>query len=208
MNSSGQRSGVRGRESAARDPCLSPERHRRAGFTLVEVMLASVISVMVFSAMGVLLVKSVRLWGEGAGQFHIASAARAARARLLSGGMGPGTGLLSINQVTSVKTNPQWCTLDYETAAHDEKFTIRGSVDDDAPANKSVFIKSTKGGGQTWLTMVGIKRGQQNLPDVSAMWFDVVQSNQTLTVSYVLSWEFGGRTYEYPQVIHAYLINE
>jgi hypothetical protein len=138
----------------------------------------------------------------------VASSAGAARARLLSGGLGPGTGLLSIDEVTSVKTNTQWCTLDYGTAGHDEKFTVRGSVDDDAPANKSVFIKSTKGGGQSWLTMVGITRGQQNLPDVMAVEFDVAQSNETMWVRYVLNFEFGGKTYEYPQVIQAYLVNE
>lgn len=192
-------------------------RSSLCGFTLVEMLLATVISVVVFSAMGALLVKTLQLWGEGVGQFHVARVARVARARLLSGGMGPGTGLLSVNAITSVKTNTQWCTLDYDVAARSEKFTVRGSVDDDSPANKSVFIKSNQGGGQTWLAMVGTKRGQQNLPDVTAMWFDATRSNQWfgasqtnkyLTVSYMLSWEFGGKTYDYPQVIQSYLINE
>lgn len=180
-------------------------------------LLATVISVVVFAAMGSLLVKTLQLWGEGVGQFHVARVARGARARLLSGGMGPGTGLLSVNAITSVKTKTQWCTLDYEVAARTEKFTVRGSVDADSPANKSVFIKSNQGGGQTWLAMVGTKRGQQNLPDVTAMWFDATRSNQWFgasqtnkyfTVSYMLSWEFGGKTYDYPQVIQSYLINE
>ncbi len=181
---------------------------QRAGFTLVELLLSMVISVMVFSAMGVLLVKTLRLWTEGAGQFYLANQARAARARLLSGGMGPGSGLLSINEVTSIQTNPQWCTLDYGAASLDEKFTVRGSVDDDAPANKSVFIKSTKGGGQTWLMMVGIKRGNQNVPDVMATSCNMTYSNEVLSVSYKLSCEAGGKTYEYPQIIQAYLVNK
>jgi prepilin-type N-terminal cleavage/methylation domain-containing protein len=191
---------------------MSRKLNNRAGFTLVELLLSMVISVMVFSAMGVLLVKMLRLWGEGAGQFHLASSARSARARLMSGGiipdLGPGTGLLSISEVTSIKTNSNWCTLEYQAATLDNKFWIQGSVDNTAPADKSVFIKASKGEGQTWLTMVGIKRGQQNLPDVTAMTFDVVHGDKTLIVSYILSLEFGGKTYECPQIIRAYLVNE
>lgn len=181
---------------------------KTSGFTLVEVLLSMVISVLIFAAMGSLLVKTLRLWGDGAGQFYLANQARAARARLLSGGMGPGTGLLSIREIKSIKTNPNWCTLEYQTAALDENFTLQGSVDNTAPADKSIFVKSSKGGGQTWLTMVGVKRGQQNLPDVRADWFDVVQSNKTLNVHYILSYEAGGKMYEYPQLIQAYLVNE
>jgi prepilin-type N-terminal cleavage/methylation domain-containing protein len=201
-----QSQGAGGRRSDVQTFRPSTLKSQR-GFTLVEVLLALSISVFVFCAMGTLLVKTLHLWGDGAEQFHLAKQARSARARLLSGGLGPGTGLLSINEVTSIKTNPQWCTLDYQAAALDEKFTVKGSIDDDAPANKSVFVKSTKGGGQTWLTMVGIKRGQNNLPDVMATDFDVVQSNDTLIVRYILRAEFDGKEYEYPQVIQAYLVN-
>lgn len=181
---------------------------QKGGFTLVELLLALTISVMVFSAMGVLLVKTLRLWGEGAGQFHLANQARAARARLLSGGMGPGTGLLSISEIKSIKTNPNWCTLEYQTAVLDEKFWIQGSVDNSAPADKSIFIKSSKGGGQTWLMMVGVKRGSHNIPDVKAMSCDMTHSNQILSVHYSLLYEVGGKIYEYPQLIQAYLVNE
>lgn len=181
---------------------------KRAGFTLVEVMLATVISVMVFAAMGSLLVKTTRLWYEGAGQFYLANQARATRARLLSGGLGTGTGLLSISAIKSIKTNPNWCTLDYDVASRDESFTIQGSVDDTAPANKSIFIKGSKGLGQSWLGMVGVKRGQQDLPDVKSAWFDVVETNGTLVVTYRLSYEVGGKTFEYPQIVQAYLVNK
>jgi prepilin-type N-terminal cleavage/methylation domain-containing protein len=204
MKSNGQGAGGKGQESGARDP--QPASCKK-GFTLVELLLSMVISVMVFAAMGSLLVKTMRLWCEGAGQFYLANQARGARARLLSGGMGAGTGFLSISAIKSIKTNPNWCTLDYDVAARDEKFTIIGSVDNDAPANKSIFIKGSKGLGQEWM-MVGVKRGQQNLPDVWAGWFDAVQSNRILNVRYRLSYTVGGKTFEYPQMIQAYLIND
>ncbi len=184
---------------------------QKEGFTLVEVMISMAISVMVFAAMGSLLVKTLRLWGEGAGEFHLANQARAARARLMNGGiipdLGPGTGLLSISEVTSIKTNPNWCTLEYQAAALDNKFWIEGSVDNTAPADKSVFIKANKGAGQSWLMMIGIKRGQQNLPDVKATTCNMTYSNKVLSVRYILSYDVAGKTYEYPQIIQAYLIN-
>lgn len=188
---------------------MKKNMHRQAGFTLVELMVALVISVMVFAAMGSVLVKTTRLWVEGAGQFYLANQARATRASLLSGGLGAGTGLLSIDSGgVAIQTNPQWCTLDYQTAALDEKFTIQGSVDDDAPANKSIYIKGTKSAGQNWLGMTGVKRGQQDLPDVKSRWFNVVQTNATsLVVSYRLIYEAGGKIFEYPQVVQAYLVN-
>jgi prepilin-type N-terminal cleavage/methylation domain-containing protein len=180
---------------------------KKAGFTLVELMMSMVISVMVFFAMGNLLVKALRLWGEGFGQWHIANQARTTRARILSGGMGPGSGLLSISEIKSIQTNPNWCTLEYQVAALPEKFWIQGSVDNTAPADKSVFIKDSKGGGQTWLMMVGTKRGSHDIPDVMASTCVMAYSNQTLSVSYTLSYEACGKTFEYPQFVQAYLVN-
>lgn len=180
---------------------------RKAGFTLIEVLMSTVISVMVFAAMGSLLVKTMRLWTDGAGSFYLANQARAARARLLSGGLGVGTGLLSINEVTSIKTNPQWCFLDYNAVGLDEKYSVRGSVNDDAPENKSIFVKGSKGAGESWLMMTGAKRGLQDIPDVQAASFGVAGSNKVLNVTYKLSYTAGGRTYEYPQRIQAYLVN-
>lgn len=197
-----------GRQKARPASSIRHPASRKRGFTLVEVLMATVISVAVFSAMGVLLVKTLRLWGEGAGQFHLASQARSARARILSGGMGPGTGLLSLSEIEQLQINPQWCTMRYKTPGYDEKFWIQGSVNDDAPANKSVFIKSSKGGGQSWLMMVGVKRGSHNIPDVLTSSFDIAQTGRVLRVSYNLRMDFGGRTYEHPQVLQAYLINQ
>lgn len=180
----------------------------RSGFTLVEVLLALTISVMVFFAMGRLLVGTLRLWGDGAGEWYLASRARAARARLVSGGMGPGTGVLSIDEIKSIKTNPQWCIMEYQVAAQDEKYWIRGSVLNDAPDKRSISIKNNHGGGQTWLMMTGIKRGAHDIPDVKADGFSATLSNNILRLQYTLSCEIGGRAHEMPQVIEAYLVNE
>ncbi|MGE4489551.1 MAG: type II secretion system protein J [Kiritimatiellales bacterium] len=187
---------------------MTTRSRQKAGFTLIEVMLAMTISVGVFCAMGILLVKILQMWTDGAGSFYLANQARAARARLLSGGLGAGTGLMSIGEIKSIKTNTQWCTLEYQAAARDEKYWIQGSVDDDAPADKSIFIKSSKGGGQTWLMMVGAKRGSHDIPDIMASTCDISRSNQVLTTRYLLQFDVGGKTHEMSQIIQTYLVNQ
>ncbi len=181
---------------------------RKKGFTLVEMMMSLVISVVVFSAMGVLLTKTVSLWLDGAGRWYLANQARAARARILSGGMGAGTGMLSLNEITSIKKNPNWCTMKYKVASSSTKYWIRGSVANPASKNRSVFIKSNKGGGKIWLMMVGRKKGPQSEPDVRTDSFDLDLTGRVLTVRYNLTFRTGGRVYEQPQVIRAYLVNE
>ena len=54
------------------------QKMSRRGFTLVETLVAVSISVMIFAAMGSLLVKTVRLWGAGAAQWYLANQARGA----------------------------------------------------------------------------------------------------------------------------------
>jgi len=184
------------------------QSHSR-GFTLVELLLSMLISVMIFTAMGRLLVKTTSLWCEGAGQFHLANQARAARARLLSGGMGSGSGLLSVDAVDQIQVNPQWCWIRYSVAGGplNEQFTIRGSVSDSDKANRSIFIQKNPGGGSTWLMMGAVRRGSQDIPDVMADSFSAVLTNNMLTLQYTLRLEAAGQTFEYPQIIQAHLVN-
>lgn len=173
----------------------------------MEVLLSVSISVFVFFAMGTLLVKTLHLWSDGTAEWHLANRARAVRARLMSGPMGPGSGFLSIDEIKSIKTNPQWCTMQYDVAAQNEKYWIRGSIDNEAPADQSMFVKNNKGGGQSWISVSGIKRGSHNRPDVTAMDCLMTLSNTTLHVEYILRCDVAGRTHELSQCIRAYLVN-
>ena len=176
----------------------------KAGFTLVEVMISLVISVMVFAAIGSMLVKTMRLWYEGAGQFYLANQARAVRTRLLSGGLGcPGSGLLSASSNGVVITqDSSWSTLRYTTATRSEVVNIKGCVNAADPTNKSILVQGSLSYGNNWQGMVGV--GQ---PKVSANNFVSSQSNRTITLSYHLSSTAAGRTFDYPQIIQAYMVN-
>jgi hypothetical protein len=79
-------------------------------------------------------------------------------------------------------------------------------VDNTAPADKSIFIKGSKGLGQQWM-LVGVKRGALKNPDVMADECDMTYSNKTLSVRYNLHCEVGGKTHNYPQIIKAYMVN-
>ncbi|MBI9021310.1 MAG: prepilin-type N-terminal cleavage/methylation domain-containing protein [Verrucomicrobia bacterium] len=181
---------------------------RKKGFTLVEMMMALVISTVVFAAMGVLLGKTFSLWMDGAGHWYLANQARAARARILSGPMGAGTGVLSIDGIKSIKTNPNWCTLEYAVASSGEKYWMKGSVENPASKDRSIFFKNNHGGGQTWLMLVGRKRGNHDEPDVKTESFNATLTDKVLSLSYDLKFQTGGRTYERAQRIRAYLVNE
>jgi len=169
-------------------------------------LMALVISIVVFSAMGILIVNVTKMWVGGAGQWYLANQARMARARLLSGGMGPGTGVLSLDELKSIKTNPNWCTVEYQVAASTEKYWIRGSVENPASHDRSIFIKNNKGGGQTWLMMLGRKQGWKDRPEVESLNFEASVSNDVMVLKYDLRFETGGRVYEQPQIIEAYLV--
>ena len=186
---------------------MQKAKNRKAGFTLVEMMMALVISGSVFLAMGTLLTGVMRMWIGGAGQWYLANQARVARARILSGGMGPGTGVLSIEDIKSIKTNPNWCTMEYDVVASTEKYWIRGSVENPASKDRAIFIKNNHGGGQTWLTMSGRKQSWKDKPEVESINFEVALSNDVLILKYDLVFETGGRVYEQPQIIQAYLVN-
>lgn len=184
-------------------------RDKRSGFTLVEMLMAVSISVLVFAAMGSVLVYSVRIWVEGAGQWHLANQARATRARLLSGAMGPGSGLLSLEEITQLQTNPQWCIFRYKVAGgpHNERYTLRGSVYETDRANRALFIQRNPGGGSNWLMMGLTKRGSHGIPEIIVSNFQIVHTNRQLDVTYTLSFETGGKWYSYPQRVRPFLVN-
>jgi prepilin-type N-terminal cleavage/methylation domain-containing protein len=186
---------------------MTGSTQQKGGFTLVEMLMALVVSVSVFMAMNVLLVNVTRLWVNGAGQWYLANQARVARARILSGGMGPGTGVLSMDELTSIKTNPNWCTIAYQTAGSTEKYWIRGSVENPASKDRAIFIKNNHGGEQTWLMMLGRKQSWKDKPEVESLNFDASLSGDVLTLRYDISFQSGGQVFEQPQIIRAHLVN-
>ena len=180
----------------------------RAGFTLVELLISLVISVMVFAAIGSMLVKTMRLWCEGAEQFYLANQARAVRARLLNGGLGcPGSGLLSAtSNGVAITQDSSWSTLSYTSAVRSEVVKIKGCVTATDPTNKSILVQGSLSYGNAWQGMVGVNV-QGGQPDVSVNNFASSRSNKIITLSYLLSSTAAGKTFVYPQIIQAYMVN-
>lgn len=191
-------------------------RRSRQGFTLVEMLMALSISVLVFAAMGVLLVRTTRLWIEGAAHWHLAHQARAARARMIHGMRIPGVssdymnGLLQLSEIEQIQINPQWCIFRYSVAGggHNERFTLRGSVFDSDKRNRQIFIQRNPGGGNNWLMMAATVRGaDRETPDIEANTFRVGVTNRVLHVHYTLRFEAAGRQLEMPQELQIYMVN-
>lgn len=77
---------------------MNKQAHR--GFTLPELLMATALSVMAFFALGTLLSRSFSVWHDGMEQWKLATHARVTRVRLLDGGFGKGSGLLSATNHT------------------------------------------------------------------------------------------------------------
>jgi prepilin-type N-terminal cleavage/methylation domain-containing protein len=178
------------------------------GFTLVEVLLSTVIAVLVFAAMGSLLVKGFSVWSDATAYWHLAQQSRVARARILSGGEGPGTGILSVSKIYDIDKGEDWSTVKYAVSRINNEFWLRGFVTEASQANQSLFIKDNTTGEESWAIIVGEKGSEYAMPDLSASSFDAELNGDVLTLNYVLRYRAGGRRYEQAQRIMAYLINK
>jgi prepilin-type N-terminal cleavage/methylation domain-containing protein len=179
----------------------------RAGFTLVEVLLAVSISVMVFAAMGVLLGKCFSLWKDATAHWRLAQVARISRERILCGvvpyafgGITNLTGLLSATNVV-LSMDSGWQTLAYQREGESAVFyTVRGwpgtADDKDIQLRKDV---------SPWV--YGQSSGSA-VPDVKVDSFAVSTSNDLITISYRLKLTAAGQTFTQPQTISASLVNE
>jgi hypothetical protein len=210
MTNRHQRSGVRDQRPEIGHACgrSAGAEGRRSGFTLVEVLLSTVIAVLVFAAMGAVLGKGFSLWMDGTTHWHLAQQSRVARARMLSGPQGPGTGVLSISQVNAVDRGNDWSTLKYHVSATGDEFWLRGFVTEASQANQSLFIKNNDTGEESWAIIVGQKGNQYAQPDISTSSFDAQLNGDVLTLDYVMRYRRGGRLYEQPQQITAHLVNK
>jgi prepilin-type N-terminal cleavage/methylation domain-containing protein len=175
-------------------------RGRRAGFTLVEMMMAVSLSVMVFAAMGVLVNRCFSLWIDASAHWRLAQYVRISRERILSGGFNdPSGGLLSATEVV-LDTNSVWTVLSYATlskTAGEER--IRGWPG--VAMDKNIQLKS---GSSDWV--YGAATGT-SAPPVRVDLFSPAMSNDQVSITYRLRFSAAGRIFEQPHTVRARLIN-
>jgi prepilin-type N-terminal cleavage/methylation domain-containing protein len=175
---------------------------RQKGFTLPEVMMAIVISMIVFSAMGVLLSRCFSLWVDAQAHWKLAQHARFARTRLLFGGFGAGSGILSSTNI-AVSPSSSWNLITYDPVTSAGEFRIYGWAGT-TPQNIWLLSDSYEWG---WAQAMGVRYGAAS-PAVLVDDFSASLSNQTLTLNYTLNFSAMGKVFEHPQTVSAYLIND
>ncbi|MBI9021085.1 MAG: type II secretion system protein [Verrucomicrobia bacterium] len=176
---------------------------KKSGFTLTELIVALTISIMVFSAMGSLLSRCFSLWMDASANWKIAQHSRITRARILSGGFGPGSGLLSSSN-TTVSAYGSWDRIRFYPIAVSGYREVYGWPSD-VPQN--IWLKNSVDGQLAWAQSVSYA-GASSEPLVKATAFDAVLSNKVMTINYTLNFSAMGKDFEQPQTIRAYLINQ
>ncbi|NOU36745.1 MAG: type II secretion system protein [Kiritimatiellaceae bacterium] len=174
---------------------------KKRGFTLVEVLLATAISVMVFAAMGALLTRSFTLWMNAMANWKLAQHARVARARLLDGGFGSGTGWLSSTNVIVASASGE-AYVQYYPLKSSGAFYSYGWTN--SAAGKDIRLRS---GSSVWA--VGQNVAATNyVGDVDVEMFRLTAvTNQIITATYQLRLSVMGKTFTQPCTVKAYLIN-
>lgn len=177
-----------------------------SGFTLPEVLLSTVLSVMVFFALGTLLSRSFSIWYSGMAQWKLATHARVTRLRLLDGGFGKGTGLLSATNHT-IKPYGSWEYLEYYPILSGEKYGSYGWVSTNNPEN--IWLENRDPAvPATWAYGQSVKNLGNEAPDVKIGGFDAefVEDN-VLELTYTLYFSAGGKTNKQLQTIRTVLLN-
>jgi len=175
----------------------------RRGFTLPEVLMATVLSMMVFFALGTLLTRSFSIWYSGMAQWKLATHARIARLRLLDGGFGRGTGVLSGSDHT-VNPYGSWEYVQYSPGGSEKEFKIYGRISDTAREN--MWLDNDDG---AWAYGQSVKNLGNEDPDVKVGGFDaeINADDGILEVTYTLHLSAGGKEFEQPQTIRVVLLN-
>jgi len=186
----------------------------RSGFTLPEVLLSTVLSAMVFVALGTLLTRSFSIWYSGMAQWKLATHARVTRIRLLDGGFGKGTGMLSATNYTmgtahDYDTGSDFEYVQYYPAGRDKEYRaygcISGSPGDDLwLRNHDPAVPVEWAYGQS----VKFYDDSDDDSDVKVGDFDAeFVGDNMLEMTYTLHLSAGGKTFEQPQTIRAVLLN-
>ncbi len=177
---------------------------QRKGFTLPEVMMALVISMVVFSAMGVLLSRCFSLWVDAQAHWKLAQHARVTRTRILYGGFGVGTGILSATNLV-IAPYGEWRQLTFNPVSQSGTREVYGWT---GTSPQNIWLKSSAD-SPAWAFAQSVSSyGITETPLVTADDFIASLSNQLLTISYTLNFSAMGKNFEHPQTIQAYLVNE
>jgi hypothetical protein len=178
---------------------------KKLGFTLIEVMLATSLSIMVFFAMGVLLTKSFALWKDATAHWRMAQTSRISRERILCGitnyvfnGVTNLTGLLSATNVV-ITSDAGWQTITYSGSGGND-FMVRGWSGE--AGDKDIQLRKDGSGweyGQTFGTAV---------PSVKVDFFSASVTNDVVTVSYRLRFSAAGKVFTQPHTINIALLNK
>jgi Tfp pilus assembly major pilin PilA len=182
---------------------------RNGGFTLVEIMLATVISIMVFVAMGALLTRSFSLWMDAMGNWKLAQHARIARSRMMDGAFyfsaGSNivvkTGWLSSTNVTRAVASGEAYVQYYPLKATGGAFRVYGWTN--AAAGKNLRMQS---GSSAWVLGQNVA-ATNYATDVRVDLFNPVITNGGVLATFRLSFSAMGRTYTQPCTVNAFLIN-
>jgi len=181
-------------------------RKNKVGFTLVEVLLATSVSIMVFFSMGMLLTKCFSLWKDATANWRLAQYARISRERILcgfvnyvSGGVTNQTGLLSATNAV-VTTDSGWTYIQYSRIDDPVVYQIRGwlsSADD-----KDMQLKR---GFSVWV--YGLSSGS-TAPEIKVDLFSATVTNDVVTIMYRLGLPSAGKTFYQQQTITTSLLNQ
>lgn len=178
------------------------QRCEKSGFTLIEVMMALALAVVVFVAMGSILSRSFSLWLSSNAQWQMAQHARVARARLLDGGFGAGTGLLSSSNVTiAYKSGEAYVSY--------EPLTKLGGIWQaygwtNAAAGKDIRLLG--GASNNWALGQNVAASNY-MSSTKVDLFRPFFTNGTVTITYRLLFSAAGKTFEQPCTVSAYLVN-
>ena len=163
--------------------------------------MALVISIMVFSALGVLMSRSFALWLDAQANWKLSQHARVARTRLLYGGFGVGTGILSSTNIV-VQEDGGWATITFDPIEEGGQCVAYGWQ---GSSQQNIWI--LRDGKWVWAQTVSAYNVSEQ-PTVLVNEFTASVFNRTLTINYTLNFSAMGKNFELPQEIHAHLINE
>jgi len=184
-------------------------RHQRAGFTLVEILLAVSISVMVFFAMGSLLSKCFLLWKDATANWRLAQYARISRERILCGGFAdPAGGLLAASNV-NIYASSFALNVGYQSGTN--YFGVCAYTNIVQPRmyllDQRNILPYWIGGYDDWRWGVRMDNNMP-IPDIEVDTMTALQSNDLLTISYRLRLFSGGKTNFLSHTIKACLVNK
>ena len=178
-----------------------------SGFTLVEIMLATVISVMVFVAMGALLTRSFTLWMDAMANWKLAQHARVSRTRLLDGGFGPGTGLLASYAANAAVVTGAEAYIQYYPLAAGGAFRAYGWAS--SADGKDLRLRSAASAWLLGQNVAGTNYAMNVQANVHVELFKPKPvTNKMLEVTYQLRTSLMGKTNTQPCTVRAFLSNQ